>query len=229
VRKQLSREIEGQSSLSEAATEKIVEGLDDIESEALQRKFRDAVNEVGGQVTLESDGSVFVYRQKQAIEALASAIIDAAGTVPEQETFGFNPRRRRNAGELGGLGFIAELRNHAPVTGMLSTLPPSGSGQLFVNFYNIPRARQGERDRAELENNRMLFTVSGFGKGPNEPPPSGTVKVEQTASALPREYRLRAKTGTPQQIAHYLADFIMRVNANVPPKYTHSRAPNHRR
>ena len=150
VRRQLSREIEGQSSLSEAATERIVEGLDDIESEALHRKFVDAVNEVGGQFTFESDGSVFVYRQKEAIEALASAIIDAAGTVPEQETLGFNPGRAqgrtRNAA-LTGMGredFIMLLRS---ALGAKEVRFSGGSlgryESLYVNFINLPDGGEG--------------------------------------------------------------------------------------
>lgn len=42
-------------------------------------------------------------------------------------------------------------------------------------------------------------------------------------STLPREYALRAKTGTPSQVAQYLAIFINKVVQEVPPKFTHTR------
>lgn len=102
----------------------------------------------------------------------------------------------------------------------------------YVNFVNLPEevvaSRQG--GGAEAENNRMSFWVEGFnGSDPNAPPPTGKVKVSLQTSALPREYRLRAKTAPPGAIAQYLADFLNKVVREVPPKYTHSQPPGEAR
>ncbi len=103
-----------------------------------------------------------------------------------------------------------------------STLGGLSYADVYVNFINLPAGIGGAGGGAEAENNRMSFWVRGFGKDdPHAPPPSGKVKVEHHTSALPREYRLRAKTGTPSQIAKYLADFLNRVVKEVEPRFTH--------
>ena len=175
------RDIEHNIDLSEAEQDRLIALFDEFDDAELHRIFDESLRDVkNAEMVIESDGSVFVHRMKEVCSETADRVITKLGAMTT------NPRRR-NGGELGGLGFIATLRDHTPTTGMLSTVPPyTRSGQLYVNFYNIPRAREGERDRAELENNRMMFTVTGFGKGPNDPPPSGKVKVELTVSALPR-------------------------------------------
>jgi hypothetical protein len=97
---------------------------------------------------------------------------------------------------------------------------------VYINFYNLPKGYGRAGGGAEAENNRMLFRVEGFGKEtPHSPPPTGKVKIELSVSALPREYRLRGKTGTPAQVAKYLADFLNKVVKEVKPNYTHSTPP----
>lgn len=237
VRKDLAREIEGQSSLSEEATEKIVEGLDDIESEDLHRQFVEAVYEVGGQVTFENDGSVFVYQQKEAIVALASEILDSAGKVPEQETFGFNPRRRNAGGAMTAEEFMALVKSEADVRdrGLRMSFSPR-SGQLFVNYYNLPEDIIARREGggAEAENNRFMFVVAGFsegrtGAGQGVPIAATKVKLEHTINSGNHAYRLRGKTGSPEQVARYLAAFLTKIATEVEPRYTHTREPNARR
>jgi len=227
VRSDLTNAFESRYADNEKLLDRLTDALDELDSDELKALFWRMLSNTGGEYVHESDGSVFVSGQEKATSALADTIVEKASAVPEQESFGFN-RRQRNAAAIGGLRFIAILREQTgPVQGYIAAAPPSGTGQLFVNFYNIP-VRSEPRARAELENNRMMFTVSGFGSGQSDPPPSGKVKIEQTMSALPREYRLRQKTGTPEQIALYLADFLNKISAQVPPKYTHSRAPNAR-
>jgi len=85
----------------------------------------------------------------------------------------------------------------------------------FINFFNFPSEVCGGGGGAELENNRMMFSVGGFGKD--------RVMVEMRVSALPRGYRLRKKTGTPPQIAKYLSDFINKVVREVEPNFTHTK------
>ncbi len=101
---------------------------------------------------------------------------------------------------------------------------PAEGRDLYLNFYNLPPKvlGHGAGGGAEAENNRMMFVirpvVGGTGYGDSK-----KVKIEMTVSALPREYRLRAKTGKPDDIASYLALFLRNVVQFVPPNYTHTR------
>lgn len=223
VTRELKREIEGQSSLSEAETEKILDKVDEFDSDEFYDRFYEIVRDVGGQFTHESDGSIFVYRQREAVQDLAS------------ELLGERKPNNSNA-PLGGQGFVDVLRGALPeaMQNRLFVSLPSRTDQLFVAYYNIPSP--AGRDGAEKMNNRLLFTVTGFGRGPDEPPPTGKIKIEHTtAEGLDRlgaeriVPRLRGKTGAPAAIARYLAEYIERVAREVPPKHTHSRAPNRRR
>jgi len=97
---------------------------------------------------------------------------------------------------------------------------------VYVNFINLPLGT-GDGSGAEAENNRMSFWIHGFDKhDANAPPASGKVKIDMANSALPRAYKLRAKTGTPDQIAAYLVAFLSKVVAEVPPHFTHTRQGN---
>jgi hypothetical protein len=92
---------------------------------------------------------------------------------------------------------------------------------IFFNFYNLPK--DVVAGGAEAQNNRMMFEVSGFDRKDKQAPAPGKVKVEMSVSALPREHKLRAKSGTPEIIAKYLADFINKVAKEVPPNFTHTK------
>ncbi len=95
---------------------------------------------------------------------------------------------------------------------------------VYVNFINLPSGIGGAGGGAEAENNRMSFWINGFDKKDRAAPaPTGKVKVELANSALPRSYMLRAKSGSPDAIATYLADFLNKVAAEVPPKFTHTQ------
>ena len=137
----------------------------------------------------------------------------------------------RFAAEGGGSEeFIRAVEAHLDLQGRqvtfdnVSRLAGTRYDTVFVNFINLPKGVGGAGGRAEAENNRMAFFIDGFGKEtPNSPPPTGKVKIEMRISALPQEYRLRGKTGTPAQIAKYLADFLNKVVKEVEPKYTHTK------
>ncbi len=88
---------------------------------------------------------------------------------------------------------------------------------IFVNFYNLPSAIVEKKlgGGAEAENNRMCFSV--------KPGADGKVKIEMLVSALPRQYRLRARTASQYLIAKYLADFLRTVTRETFPNYTHSK------
>ena len=227
VRSELEAEFEARFEDDERSIDRAVTALEGIDSAALKGKFWHALGDVGGEYTHESDGSVFVSRKDKAVQELAHVIIKMMEAVPEQTSFGFNPRRR-NSGTMGREDFIMRVRSELGNKHVTFSGGTLGSyGALYVNFINLPSDIVGRRGGAEAENNRMMFKVDGWGGSePNLPPPSGKVRVEQMVSVFPREYRLRAKSGEPSSIARYLADFINRVAVEVPPNYTHSRAPN---
>lgn len=83
----------------------------------------------------------------------------------------------------------------------------------FVELINLPVGKDG--NGAEAVNNRMLFSVSDF----SQP----KVTVTQLTSNLPREWKLRAKTGTPEQVAKHIATFVNKVVQEVEPRWTHSK------
>jgi hypothetical protein len=93
--------------------------------------------------------------------------------------------------------------------------------QVFINFINLPEARHRQKrgGGAESENNRMMFTISGFDA--EESTPIDKLKIEQSVSSFPREYRMKGKTASPEKIAVYLADHINKIAAENVPSYTH--------
>lgn len=137
----------------------------------------------------------------------------------------------RFAAEGGGSEeFIKAVEAHLNLQGRqirfdnVSKLAGTRYDTVFVNFINLPKGIGGAGGGAEAENNRMLFSIGGFGREtPHSPPPTGKVKIEMLVSAMPREYRLRGRTGTPAQVAKYLADFLNKVVKEVEPKFTHTK------
>lgn len=86
---------------------------------------------------------------------------------------------------------------------------------IYVNFFNLPRAVAAQSDRAELENNRALFSVSIAREG--------KVKIEHMGGALPRSHRMRAKTADLVTVARHLGLFLATVVREIEPKYTHTK------
>lgn len=142
-------------------------------------------------------------------------------------SYGRNDFSQHTASEGGSEDFWAALNRALKLDGrriMAKDQRLGRSDSIFINFINLPLGIGDAGGGAEAENNRMMFTISGFDMNDGHaPPPSGKVKVEMTLSALPREYKLRAKSGPPSQVAKYLADFINKVVAEVEPKYTHTK------
>lgn len=109
-----------------------------------------------------------------------------------------------------------------------------GSGQMFVNFFNLPEAvvGAGRGGGAEAENNRQMFVVVGFDRNdPKAVVPK--VKVELSASTLRGEgesysesrarTNLRGKTGAPAKVAEYLAAHINKMVKEIEPRLTHEK------
>jgi hypothetical protein len=141
-------------------------------------------------------------------------------------------RRARfgNAGaDLGAPEFIERLKSQLNLgdrqigVRVQKSLGLSKNDDVYVNYINLPKGIGGAGGGAEAENNRMSFWVWGFGVD-GAPPPTGKVKLEMSNSALPRTYKLRGRTAAPAAIAKYLADFLNKVAAEVPPHFTHTRS-----
>jgi hypothetical protein len=135
--------------------------------------------------------------------------------------------RRTAAGPGSAEHFVEMFQSHLKigdryvVARVEASWGPKKVEDVYVNYINLPKGIGGAGGGAEAENNRMSFWVRGFGEA-GAPSPTGRVRVEMATSALPREFKLRAKAGPPDAIAKYLADFLSKVAAEVPPKFTHT-------
>jgi hypothetical protein len=89
------------------------------------------------------------------------------------------------------------------------------TGQVFVNFYNLPKdvALINRGGGAEAENNRCMLTL--------ECRRDGKVKVEHAVNTFGRERRLRGKTATPEKAATYVVAYLEKLAAEVEPRLTH--------
>lgn len=126
-------------------------------------------------------------------------------------------------GTIGSADFIELLRSKLSVGDRKVSFVNHGN-QIFLNYINLPvKLSNGG---AEAENNRIMLAITGFGKGENEPAPSGKVWVELVVCAVrdanQGRLRLRAKSGSPEQIAQYVADFLNMIAKDIPPNYTHT-------
>jgi len=95
------------------------------------------------------------------------------------------------------------------------------SGQIFVNFINLPKGVGGAGGGAEGENNRAMWVMYGFHK--DHSIPVEKVKLKEILSRF--DQTLKGRTGKPEAIAQYLAAFINKLAAEVEPKYTHTKPP----
>lgn len=99
------------------------------------------------------------------------------------------------------------------------------SASVSVNFFNLPedRVKQRRGGGAEGENNRQLFMVWGF--EPDASVPVAKVKLDQSINSVgyPGNWapKMRAKSGSPEKVAAYLAQYINDVAASFEPNYTH--------
>ena len=100
-----------------------------------------------------------------------------------------------------------------------------GQSMLAINFYNLPSARVKERrgGGAEAENNRMLFMVHGFDE--DSASPVVKVKLEQSGNGIGSSGnwapKMRAKSGEPDKVAAYLANYINEIAGMFFPNFTH--------
>ncbi len=84
-------------------------------------------------------------------------------------------------------------------------------------------------------NNRLLMFVEGFGRGKNEPPPTGKVKFDVGAAELLSgvgKKRPRGKTATPERMVDYVAKIITdasKLTPRLPPGRNPKRKTTKRR
>ena len=104
-------------------------------------------------------------------------------------------------------------------------VPGPGRGSLTINFINLPEERHRQRrgGGAESENNRQLFMVWGFDETPESP--VSQVKIEQSINGIEASGtyapKMRAKSGSPDKVAVYLAKYLNDVADKFPPNFTH--------
>ena len=100
-----------------------------------------------------------------------------------------------------------------------------GQSSVAVQFYNLPesRVRQRRGGGAEAENNRMMFWIHGFDE--DSQIPVAKVKVEQSVNGIEspgrRAPNMRSKSGSPDKIAAYVAEYINEIAEQFEPNYTH--------
>jgi hypothetical protein len=87
---------------------------------------------------------------------------------------------------------------------------------VIITFVNI-KGQPGSWGGAQEMNNRYQITVEGFGAGEDDPAPRGKVKAQELSGAYFAKQqgvgKMRAKTGAPDKIAKYVADYISKLAA----------------
>ena len=91
------------------------------------------------------------------------------------------------------------------------------SGQVIVSFYNVPKSARG----TDADNNRFAWTIQGFDRQSTDVK-AIKVKIEERINSAPfserTNWKLRGKTGTPQQVGEYLAKHIHKLVAELEPR-----------
>lgn len=111
--------------------------------------------------------------------------------------------------------FIEDLRSRLDIGDRFVNMRVPYPGTVFLQFYNVPTTHQTRSHGADQENNRIMLTFSGL-NGPK-------AKVEATVlgpSFGGPDWRLRAKSGTPEKVAEYAAAFLNRAAQKKPYGFT---------
>jgi hypothetical protein len=100
-----------------------------------------------------------------------------------------------------------------------------GQSSVTVQFYNLPesRVRQRRGGGAEAENNRAMFWIHGFDE--DSATPVAKVKVEHSVNSIGRPDhwapKRKGKSGSPDKIATYVAEYINEIAEQFEPNLTH--------
>jgi hypothetical protein len=166
--------------------------------------------------------------------------IEKAYTSPMPHSLRKRYGHAANSAPMSAAEFVDALRSHLRLDGRYIWIRnepswgPRKEDEVYVNFVNLPvdvvESKQG--GGAEAENNRASYWIRGFGPAGAT---SGKVRVEEHNSVFrhrggvdvygaPRgvSHQLRAKSAAPSVIAKYLADFLNKLIAEVPPNFTHT-------
>lgn len=146
---------------------------------------------------------------------------------------------------MSAAAFVEALKSHLQLQGRTIRIRnepswgPRKEDEVYINFVNLPEGVGSAGGGAEAENNRASYWVRGFGPAGT---PAAKVQIEESntvfghrggvdAYGAPRgaSYRLRKKTAAPGVIAKYLADFLNKLVAEVPPNFTHTGQEWHNR
>jgi hypothetical protein len=126
--------------------------------------------------------------------------------------------RLTEAATMGSKEFVKEVERLTNLNGKWMKLDNYNKfnqryDHVIITFINVPGGGQG----AQAMNNRYQITVDGFGAGEDDPPPKGKVKAAELSGAYFAKQqglkKMRAKTGTPDKIAKYVADYISKLAA----------------
>jgi len=121
--------------------------------------------------------------------------------------------RLTEAATMGSAEFVKAVERQVKLNGKYLNLDNYNKfndryNNVIITFINIPGGGGG----AQAMNNRYQITVDGFGAGPDDPPPKGKVKAKELTGAYFAQQqglkKMRAKTGTPDKVAKYVADYI---------------------
>jgi len=184
---------------------------------------------VGGRIAIISTESA------KSDEAIIRLISSVAGPGVVDFSYARKGHRVHEHGAMGRNGsgfaivdypeqdaFIRELQGYfGPEVNERQVFYRMREGALHVTYVNLPRGSGSGGGGAESQNNRMSFDVDGFSSTTYRAMYHGKLKIEQSTT-FDRSRKLRAKTGTPSVIARYLADYLNKFAAEVPPKFTHS-------
>jgi hypothetical protein len=127
--------------------------------------------------------------------------------------------------EWSSADFCERLKERlAPTIGSKGVLKCSSSGfgyheMAVINYYNVPsdaaKALPHYTRGAVAENNRLMLTVEGFGRGEGEPSPTGKVKLATSvwSFSMPRwgVKRPRGKTAAPAKVLDSVVAIVERV------------------
>jgi len=126
--------------------------------------------------------------------------------------------RLTEAATMTSKQFVDEVKRLAKIGDKYLHLDPYNKfndkyDHVIITFVNVPGGGSG----AQAMNNRYQITVDGFGAGENDPPPKGKVKAKELSGGYFAKQagvgKMRGKTGTPDKIAKYVADFINKLAA----------------
>jgi len=202
------------------------------------RKNLEAWSEIGKEVGVKFAQPVLdLIEGKVAPTKVDPEAVKAQIRQEEAEAAAARTEEAKNTpGAMSAAQFVEALQSKINAEGRVVRIDGKvrGTGQIYVNFYNIPagEAKANRGGGAEAENNRQMFVIGGFDRK-DDNALAAKVKVELSVNSLSvsgmsyaeakAKTTLRAKTGSPAKIAEYLAAHINRMVKEIEPRLTHAK------